>query len=468
MLLFSRDKKLPWLSIVSILSMVALLCFQGYWLYNGYRDSYAKFIATAKAALQEACDKEQAIQKEAVTQQLNKIQTSSVRSIQIIRKDTLSNLQLKMDTLTPSSAITYINMKEIEGIDLERLDSLFRQSLAEKGVVVNFMLEVRQIKTNTVRTYGEHKKSEVIVEANNIQLTTFSTNQLNDTIANRNGRMILNMSMNIDLNKEHITAYLQFTPLTIFRQMVWTLLASVLLFGVILYCLLSQLRVIRQQKTAARMKNDFIANFTHELKTPIAVVYAALDNIERNPGQTATAVEAGKAQLKRLSDSVEKILSLSVEEQGRLELHREETLLYDWLPSLIEPFQLRAGKDVTFELSIVPADIKATIDKLHFANALNNIIDNAIKYSGEQVHIVICCKQTPQGVRITIGDNGAGIVEENLKRIFERFYRVKQTADNVKGFGLGLNYAKTIVELHGGTITVESTPGKGSTFIIEL
>jgi signal transduction histidine kinase len=216
------------------------------------------------------------------------------------------------------------------------------------------------------------------------------------------------------------------------------------------------------------MKDDFIANFTHELKTPIAVIYAALDNIERRPELWEEAVSVGKSQLKRLSDSVEKILSLSVEEHGHIELHREETPIYHWLASIIEPFRLKTEKEVTFELTVNPPDAKASISRMHFANVLNNIIDNAIKYSGNQVHIIIDCQLMMQSLCIAIHDNGFGIAPDDVKKIFDRFYRVKTTAGKVKGFGLGLNYSQTIVEMHGGTIRVESEPEKGSTFIIEI
>ncbi len=455
MLLFSQHKKLPWLGIATTLSIVALLCFQGYWLYNGYRNTYNKFVENAQAALQEACDKEQAIQKAKSEERIKQISLPSVSKIQVIKKDSLNKIQILTDTLTRSTTAIRVSVEKDIGVNLNRLDSLFSQALVEKGLNVSFVLEGTTIangKENT-RTIGEHKKGqEVKIQANNIQLMSFEAGT----------------ALNINMSKEHISAYLQFTPLTIFKQMVWTLVASVLLFLVILYCLMSQLRVIRQQKSAAKMRNDFIANFTHELKTPIAVVYAALDNIERNPTQPEKAVEAGKAQLKRLSDSVEKILSLSVGEQGHLELHREEVVMNDWLTSLVEPFRLRSGKGVTFELTVTPPNAVAYIDKVHFANALNNIIDNAIKYSGEQVQIVIACRQTQQNLQITIHDNGLGIAEENQKRIFDRFYRVKNTSEKVKGFGLGLNYAKTIIELHGATISVESILGKGSTFTIDL
>ncbi len=445
MLSFPQHKKLSWLSAVSIASIGALLCFQAYWLYNSYNNTYNKFVSDAQEALQEACDTIQAQNKRNVEQQA--IQDSSGSSSSIITI-------LKKSPLPDSITATRVSVLTIPSVALEQLDKVFRQTLANRGLNhINYVLEIKSMGTTEKRSLGIHKPGrEVKIGANNLQLTSFDYGQ----------------RLNINMSKEHVSAYLQFTPLAIFKQMMWTLAVSALLFLIILYCMTAQLRVILRQKTAAKIKDDFIANFTHELKTPIAVVYAALDNIERRPELREEAVSVGKSQLKRLSDSVEKILSLSVEEQGRIELHREETPMYDWVTLLIEPFRLKTEKEVTFELTVDPTDAKANIDRIHFANALNNIIDNAIKYSEEQVHIGIDCSRTMQGLCIAIRDNGFGIAPDDVKKIFDRFYRVETTAGRIKGFGLGLNYAQTIVEMHGGTIRAESVLGKGSTFIIEL
>jgi signal transduction histidine kinase len=166
--------------------------------------------------------------------------------------------------------------------------------------------------------------------------------------------------------------------------------------------------------------------------------------------------------------TTEKMLSLSVEERERPALYPEEILLNEWLPELIAPFQLRKDKEVEFQVTCSSDNIKIKIDKAHFANALNNIIDNALKYSGEQVKVVVACERMPHKLQISIRDNGFGIPGSDIQKIFDRFYRGKTTADRIKGFGLGLNYAKTIVEYHGGTIEARSVVGEGSNFIITL
>lgn len=455
---FPQHKKLSWLSAVSIVSIGALLCFQAYWLYNSYNNTYNKFVADAQEALQEACDTIQARNKQNMQQRTVQDLPNSSSSVITIHADTTTKLSkssvLKKSPLPDTIIATHVSVLNVPAVALEQLDKIFQLTLAKRGLSnIDYVLEIESMGTAEKRSLGVHKPGEEVrIGANNLQLLSFDYGQ----------------RLNINMSKEYVSAYLQFTPLVIFKQMMWILVVSALLFLIILYCMTAQLRVILRQKTAAKMKDDFIANFTHELKTPIAVVYAALDNIERRPELWEESVNMGKSQLKRLSDSVEKILSLSVEEHGRTELHREETVMYSWLALLIEPFRLRTEKEVTINLTVNPQDTRASIDHVHFANVLSNIIDNAIKYSGAQVNISIDCYLTTQNLCITIQDNGFGITSEDIKKIFDRFYRVKTTAGGIKGFGLGLNYARTIVEMHGGTIRAESEPEKGSTFIIEI
>ena len=437
------------LSLISTLSMAALLCFQVYWLYNSYQSTYNKFIDYAGEALQEACNKERGLRLPAMSEQIpnNQNNIPTITGTQIIAygiRRTPDN-QNNTRVLTPP-------------VNIERLDSLFRLSLSARGLSADFALEVTLPDGSTETIGSRNSRTETAIgfpSANNNQVYI-------------NYQETPPASLSINTLREQTTAYMQFTPIIIFRRMAGVLIVSVLLFFVIFYCLVSQLKVIRQQKTAADMKNDFIANFTHELKTPIAVAYAALDTIERSPEHSVNAIETGKSQLKRLSDSVEKILSLSVEESARLVLNLETFSLNECISSLIAPFQLKTEKKVLFNLSFQPEQCTVYADKIHLTNALNNVIDNALKYSGEEVQIDISCEQKTNNLRIAVHDNGYGIADEDLKKIFTRFFRAKNTADKIKGFGLGLNYAKTIIELHGGAISAESEQGKGSTFIIEL
>jgi signal transduction histidine kinase len=439
-----RNTNLSWTGWASLLSIVALLCFQLYWLHDSYTATYTKFVADVGEALQEVCNREQQRTKEEMKEDISPFFIDRPADVD----SSVSHLPVK------ATLIDVRVIKRSDSIIIQRLDSLYRQALSERGLHIDFSLALQKSDRDKAIQSGRREGAAIVVESKLLGATySFSSSQ---------------QLVNININDYRVTATVPFTPFLIFRRMMGVLIISVILFLVIISCLMYQLKIIRHQKTAAKMKNDFIANFTHELKTPIAVAYAALDTLAYNRTTITEAVDVGKSQLQRLSDTVEKILSLSVEEREQLALHSEEILLNEWLPALIAPFQLRKDKQVTFHVTCSSGDIKIKVDKAHFANVLNNIIDNALKYSGEQVQITISCARTPHNLQISVRDNGFGIASSDISKIFDRFYRGKTTADRIKGFGLGLNYAKTIVEHYGGTIEVESAVGKGSNFIITL
>ena len=247
-----------------MLSMVALLLFQIYWLYGGYQSTYNKFVDDARGALQEACRQQQQTErdylKEVSITKLAILMDTSGAFGTLSYRDSLSSIDSVTRTGTVSILSqfrTKVNTSEMSKQRLNQIDSLYRETLAAKGLSVNFALELLLLSGEKYSTGERSSKGEVKIElaVDNMQ-TDISVNSLEPVIA-------------INILKEPIIAYLQFTPLIIFQKMVGILLVSLLLFLVILYCLISQLKVIRRQKTAATMKNDFIANFTHELKTRV-------------------------------------------------------------------------------------------------------------------------------------------------------------------------------------------------------
>ncbi|WP_349875413.1 sensor histidine kinase, partial [Bacteroides cellulosilyticus] len=235
------------------------------------------------------------------------------------------------------------------------------------------------------------------------------------------------------------------------------------------------IRTILRQKTLEEMKSDFTNNITHELKTPIAVAYAANDallnfNLAEDKQQRDKYLGICQEQLQRLSGLVEQILSMSMERRKTFRLHPETLSLHDLFPTLIEQHKLKAGKPVEINLDIAPEDLTIIADRTHFSNILSNLIDNAIKYSPDKADIMICCrKKETEQVEISVTDHGIGIPTDKQPHIFDKFYRVPTgNIHNTKGYGLGLFYVKTMVEKHGGMVTVRSEAGKGSTFTIRI
>ena len=228
-----------------------------------------------------------------------------------------------------------------------------------------------------------------------------------------------------------------------------------------------------KQKSLEEMKSDFTNNITHELKTPVAVAYAANDALlnfdaGNDPERRREYLEISQGQLEKLEGMIEQILSMSMESRKTFELKRETIELKPLLQTLADQHTLSAGKPCDINVN-VDNGLVLDADRFHLSNIVSNLIDNAIKYSGDSVHIDITAKATDEGTEIRFRDNGIGIAPDKQKRIFDKFYRVPTgNIHDVKGYGLGLYYAKTMVEKHGGTIEVSSTPGKGSEFILTL
>ncbi len=256
----------------------------------------------------------------------------------------------------------------------------------------------------------------------------------------------------------------------VLREMAGILTASgliVLLLGLAFYFLI---RTIIRQRTLDEMKTDFTNNITHELKTPIAVAYAANDallnfGVQADEAKRHHYLSLCRQQLERLSGMVEQILSMSMERRRQFRLNIEPINLSELLQPVIEQQQLKADKPVTITVNVDPVDLTVQADRSHLSNILNNLIDNAVKYSPGEAHVEIAATTAA----ISVTDHGMGIPADKLPHIYDKFYRVP-TGDvhDVKGYGLGLFYVKTMVEKHGWSIDASSTRGEGTTFTIIL
>jgi len=230
-----------------------------------------------------------------------------------------------------------------------------------------------------------------------------------------------------------------------------------------------------RQKKLSEIKNDFINNMTHEFKTPLATISLAVDALrnekvvqDRSKSEYFTGII--KEENKRMNKQVETILQASLLDRQEQQLNRKSLHAHVIIQEAMENFQLQLeGKGGRSELHLNAKDDLICADEVHFTNIITNLIDNAVKYSKENLFIKITTHSTPKNLVIRIEDNGIGMSKETQRRIFEKFYRAHTgNLHNVKGFGLGLSYVKTIVEAHEGRIKVDSTVGKGTCFTLEL
>jgi two-component system phosphate regulon sensor histidine kinase PhoR len=229
-----------------------------------------------------------------------------------------------------------------------------------------------------------------------------------------------------------------------------------------------------RQKKLSEIKNDFINNMTHEFKTPLATISLAVDALrnekvvqDRNKSEYFTGII--KEENKRMNKQVETILQASLLDRQEQQLNLRALHAHHIIQEAMENFHLQLeGKGGRSELQLNAKNDLVLADEVHFTNIITNLIDNAVKYSKENLLIRITTHSTPKNMVIRIEDNGIGMSKETQRRIFEKFYRAHTgNLHNVKGFGLGLSYVKTIVEAHEGKIKVDSTVGKGTCFTLE-
>lgn len=228
-------------------------------------------------------------------------------------------------------------------------------------------------------------------------------------------------------------------------------------------------RTVSRMRTIEEMKDDFVSNMTHELKTPIAIAYSANDALlnydtANDPQKKVTYLNIANKQLKRLGELVENILAMSMERRKTMKLQPETILLRPFVEEIAAAQRLRSEKEITISVNI-DEDVSIEADKTHLSNILNNLIDNAIKYSGDSVAITI----SGNGREISVTDNGIGIPAKSIPYLFNKFYRVPHgNRQDVRGYGIGLYYVKSILDKMKWSIDVKSREREGAIFTIKI
>ncbi len=260
----------------------------------------------------------------------------------------------------------------------------------------------------------------------------------------------------------------------ILRQLTVPILFSILLLGITLLSFVLLYRNVLKQQRLAALKNEFISNITHELKTPIATVGVAIEalknfNAIQDPQRTKEYLDISSNELQRLGLMVDKVLKLSMFENKGIELKYESLDLSQLAAEVVSSFKLQFEK---FHASVEmhsTGDVNLRGDRLHLLSVIFNLVDNALKYSKENPVINIGIIEKGNAVELFVTDNGVGIPPEYQSKIFEKFFRVPHgDTHDAKGYGLGLSYAAQVVKKHKGTIVVNSEPGKSTTFTVTI
>lgn len=258
------------------------------------------------------------------------------------------------------------------------------------------------------------------------------------------------------------------------RQLATPILFSLFLVGITLFSFIMLYRNLLQQKRLAAIKNEFISNITHELKTPIATVGVAIEalrnfNAIENPQRTKEYLDISQNELQRLSLLVDKVLKLSMFENKEIDLKVETIDMKGVVEEVVSSMKLQIEKHKATVSVNTEGNTQVMGDQLHLLSVVFNLLDNSLKYGNGNTKVDISLKEKDKDLELIVADNGIGIAAEFKDKLFEKFFRVPAgDTHNAKGYGLGLSYVAHVVKKHNGRIEVESQVGQGTRFIILL
>ena len=337
----------------------------------------------------------------------------------------------------------------------EQVDKMLKEQLQMKGIDIDYEYAVvdRGINHVIFSDYEANDEKDVLLSDFSIKLFP------NDFTSGEN----------------YLTIFFPDQAGFLFKDIWLTLTSSVFLVLLIIFCFAYAIFAILRQKKLSEIKNDFINNMTHEFKTPISTVSLACEalqdkDIQKNESFISKYIEAIRDENRRLGRQVEKVLQMATLDKKEYRLKLEELDIHQIIEKTLSHFNLQIEKrGGIIHKNLIASNNIITSDDVHLTNIIYNLLDNANKYSPEKPEIRIDTEDHHQGLLIRISDKGIGMTKEAIDKIFDRFYRVPTgNIHDIKGFGLGLTYVKTIILALGGQIKVKSAPGKGSTFEIIL
>tara|TARA_B110000459_G_C16612147_1_gene496774 strand:- start:886 stop:2520 length:1635 start_codon:yes stop_codon:yes gene_type:complete len=323
-----------------------------------------------------------------------------------------------------------------QSVEYEKIDSLIEIQLQKKGIELT--------------TSFHHLKNDTLFH------------QTKDSLLATEKKYLRSKSTFVKDNEAFKLVYNN-PSIVALKRSSFGILLSLLLSLAVISSLFYLLKIINQQKELAAIKNDLISNITHEFKTPIATISAAIEaiknfNVLEDPEKTSKYLSMSSIQINKLHQMVEKLLETAMLDSEQLVLKKETVDIVDIAEKVVSKYQILAHKkELSFSKTLQPC--YANIDVFHFENVISNLIDNAVKYGGNQIEMNI--NSVLNTIEITVIDDGNGIEKNQKEKIFDKFYRVpKGNTHDVKGFGIGLYYCKKIIEKHEGFIGLTSDKNK--------
>ncbi|MEI7964081.1 MAG: HAMP domain-containing sensor histidine kinase [Chitinophagaceae bacterium] len=369
----------------------------------------------------------------------------------------------KTDLLFPGDKLQmqYFKPSVVQRFSKDEIAEVIRK-MFNKNNLQDFPFEFA-ISTNSIA-------DEPILSENYYKLYSDSTNNKNHVIALEppSGTSFENL-----VKEEYLSIIVPHQKTIVWREMIWFIIGAVLFTIIITAAFFITIRTLLKQKKLSEIKSDFINNMTHEFKTPLATISLAVDALKNEKvvnDKEKTSYFTGiiKEENKRMNKQVETILQAALLDKQEVQLNLKKSSAHDLIVAVLNNISLQVEeKQGKLEVNLGADNDLIMADEVHFTNLISNLLDNAVKYSKDNLCIKLSTQNTGQQLKIRIEDNGIGMNKETLSRIFEKFYRAHTgNVHNVKGFGLGLSYVKTMVNAHHGSIKAESVLGKGSSFII--
>ena len=442
-------KVFPIITVLITISLIGIIVIQYNWLKNMM-----------------------AIRKEQVADKLDRAEYFVIETLVEAKMGTTPNIP--MDVLPKNAQQEVLEMLGtkalIELYSMEDIKKLFQDAFASHGLGgAKFEFAVMSQSSDTtyeMASPGFEAYSELVKsDTSNYLLETWPLVSYTS-----DGSMALNADEQMIIITHDIQSF-------VIRSMGWMIAISIAFTLIIISAFYLTVRTILTQKKLSEMKTDFINNMTHELRTPLATIAIAVDTLKNekvigNREQLLSIGQIIKTENLRMNTQVEQILQAAQLDINQVLKDKQELHVHEILQKIENKFALQiAEKDAELILKLEATEDKVSGHPVHFTNMLSNLVDNALKYAKEDLspRIIVSTFNRKKSIVITVEDNGIGMRKETLSKIFDKFYRVHTgNVHNVKGFGLGLNYTRKMVEAHLGSIEVESVFGEGSKFTVSI
>lgn len=472
--------------------VTGITCLQLYWNYQNYRTTIKTFKHDINEALDKAVDREMDLRERKIIARFKGwLADTSIVTITcnienrdsatvFHMKDThpypklggevsfsINDFKPKLRHITPEAKSVFINHMG---------DTTLRQHLKE-GVAYYY---TQRLGDRLVKAVDESRHNEAALNRfyNEELLLRGIDAPFDISPKKQNGeKPFLTRTVNAGIQRPHqkdlLFAAFQSPGAYFLRRMKWLLVSSLLLIGVTIFCFGYTVKTILTQQKLAVLKNDFVNNMTHELKTPIATINIAAEAIKDFNLSRASADEylgIIRYQAGNLANLVDEILKNVTSEQEAAIINLSETNISKLVGGIVKEYKPQsAAAKVVVNYKSGDDNLMTMADGAMLKNAIANLLDNAIKYGGQGTVINIDEYSENGNVIITVADNGPGIPQQYQDKVFDRFFRVPSgDIHNVKGYGLGLSYAKSIIERHKGNLSLISKPGEGTEFIISI